>query len=427
MTLRQLAPTVWPKKRLKFCATYNDDVLPESTDDFTQLEYVEISDVSLVEGIRATTSMLFHEAPSRARRRVRAGDILVSTVRTYLKAIATVKEAPDNMVASTGFCVIRPTGSLDPEYAGWVAKSDEFVDEVVSRSIGVSYPAVNASQVVDIAIPIPPAEAQRRIAAFLNDKTAQIDALIANKRTLLERLAEKRQAIITRAVTKGLNPAAPMKYSGIKWMGNVPAHWSLRRLKFGTTKIGSGVTPRGGASVYVDDGVMLLRSQNIHFDGLRLDDVVYIDEDVDRDMAETRVKLYDVLLNITGASIGRCCVFDRPDTRANVNQHVCIVRTTPDMSPNFVGLYLSSQIGQLQIDLSQNGASREGLNFDDLGSFVLTLPTPPEQQEIASRTMERVAELDRQCRKVRDSIALLAQYRSSMISAAIAGQIERLQ
>src|SRR5882757_4053250 len=88
--------------------------------------------------------MLFHEAPSRARRKVRNGDILVSTVRTYLKAIATVSDAPDNLIASTGFCVIRPTDGLDAAYAGWVARSDQFVEEVVSRSVGVSYPAINA-------------------------------------------------------------------------------------------------------------------------------------------------------------------------------------------------------------------------------------------------------------------------------------------
>src|SRR5690348_11463342 len=120
MALETSLPARWSTKRLKFCATYNDEVLPESTDDFMQIEYVEISDVSLVDGMRTSTPMFFHEAPSRARRKVRNGDILVSTVRTYLKAIATVSDAPDNLIASTGFCVIRPADGLDAGYAGWV-------------------------------------------------------------------------------------------------------------------------------------------------------------------------------------------------------------------------------------------------------------------------------------------------------------------
>ena len=208
--------TNWPRKRLKFCASYNDEVLSETTDEFKQIEYVEISDVSLVGGIEKTTPMLFHEAPSRARRKVRTGDILISTVRTYLKAIAAVANASDDLVASTGFCVIRPSTELIPGYAGWIAKSEEFVGEVVSRSVGVSYPAINASQLVDITIPVPPPLVQQRIAAFLDEKTAQIDALIAklggssqsfqqngsfSKKNLLGLLLEYRSALISAAVT----------------------------------------------------------------------------------------------------------------------------------------------------------------------------------------------------------------------------------
>ena len=417
----------WPKKRLKYCASYNDEVLPEDTDDFEQIRYVEISDVSLVDGIRGTTLLSFHEAPSRARRKVRSGDILISTVRTYLKAIAAVDGAPENLIASTGFCVVRPSGELDSRFAGWVAKTDEFVNEVVARSVGVSYPAINASQLVDIQVPLPLLENQRRIAAFLDKKTAQIDALIAKKQALLECLAEKRRAVITRAVTKGLNSAARMKNTGIDWLGQVPAHWAIRRLKFGAAKIGSGVTPRGGASVYVDEGVMLLRSQNVHFDGLQLDDVAYIEPETDQEMSQTRVFNGDVLLNITGASIGRCCEYDRPELRANVNQHVCIIRSNPDIAPKFLTLFLASPIGQLQIDLAQNGASREGLNFGDLGNFITPLPNLTEQEEIALDTSEKVASLQLQTAKINKSVVGLREYRSALITAAVTGKIEGLQ
>jgi type I restriction enzyme S subunit len=274
---------------------------------------------------------------------------------------------------------------------------------------------------------LPPLETQKRIAAFLDQKTAQIDALIAKKQALLERLAEKRQALITQAVTKGLNPAAPMKNSGIDWLGQIPAHWEVRRLKFVTSKIGSGVTPRGGASVYVDEGVMLLRSQNVHFDGLELSDVAFIEPEIDLGMSETRVSPFDVLLNITGASIGRCCVYDRSDLRANVNQHVCIIRPTSDISPEFLSAFLSSPMGQIQIDLSQNGASREGLNFADLGSFLISLPNWQEQTEITAQMSEQVSRLKMQTSKVNMSIAGLQEYRSALITSAVTGQIEGLR
>lgn len=205
----------WSEKRLKYVASYNDEVLSEATDDFAELDYVEIADVSLSSGVERSTRLQFHEAPSRARRKVRDGDVLISTVRTYLKAIASVPHATANMIASTGFCVVRPGDTVDSAFIGWTAKSDRFVHDVVSRSVGVSYPAINASEIGNIEISLPPLETQRRIAVFLDDKTARIDALIARKQALLGHLAEKRQALITRAVTKGLNPAAPLKDSGI--------------------------------------------------------------------------------------------------------------------------------------------------------------------------------------------------------------------
>jgi type I restriction enzyme S subunit len=225
-------PQSWRSKRIKYVATYNDEALSDDTDDFKDIEYIEISGVSLVGGVEATASLQFHAAPSRARRVVQSGDTLVSTVRTYLKAIATVADAPDNLIASTGFCVIRPGEEIDAGFLGWTMKSEPIVGEIVARSVGVSYPATNASEVVKLEVPLPDLDTQRRIAGFLDERTARIDALISRKRALLDRLAEKRQALITRAVTQGLNPAAPMKDSGIGWLGRVPAHWTIEALGY---------------------------------------------------------------------------------------------------------------------------------------------------------------------------------------------------
>ena len=202
-------PVGWSSKRLKYLATYNDEVLAENTDDDQEIDYLEISGVSLSRGIEQVERMTFGQAPSRARRKVRSGDVLISTVRTYLRAIAKVDEASPDLIASTGFCVVRPHDGVDSGFIGWAAKSEPFVSEVVARSVGVSYPAINASELVRIEIPLPPLDTQRRIARFLDEKTARIDGLIEKKRALLDRLAEKRQALITRAVTKGLNPDAP--------------------------------------------------------------------------------------------------------------------------------------------------------------------------------------------------------------------------
>ena len=160
-------------------------------------------------------------------------------------------------------------------------------------------------------------------------------------------------------------PAHPKyKPSGSEWLGDVPEHWEVKRLGYVVSKIGSGKTPRGGADVYQSDGVMLIRSQNVYDTGLHLDDVVFVDESVDEAMTGTRVRPHDVLLNITGASLGRCAIVPNVFSKANVNQHVCIIRPKlAQAEPGFIHRSVTSLAVQSQIFGYENGSCREGLNF----------------------------------------------------------------
>lgn len=202
---------------------------------------------------------------------------------------------------------------------------------------------------------------------------------------------------------------------------NVP--WPKVPLKYLVTKIGSGKTPRGGAEVYIASGVMLLRSQNVHFDGLRLDDVVHIDEEMDEDMAATRVQPNDVLLNITGASIGRCSLVPEMFGAANVNQHVCIVRpVTEQLLPAFLNLVLQSPRIQNEIRFGENGSSREGLNFEQVGAFDIPLPAIAEQSAIVQQVNNETRKLQQLSDAMRATIDFLAERRASLIAEAILGE-----
>lgn len=207
-------PEHWEFKRIKNVASHNDEALDERTDPDLEIAYVDISSVSLINGIEKTESIFFDKAPSRARRKVKDGDIIVSTVRTYLKAIAPICDPPENMVVSTGFAVVRPKENLFSGFASYLLQSNGFVGDVVANSVGVSYPAINASDLVRISAVEPPLEEQHAIARFLDFKTAQIDALIATmgggvssgatnekKKSMVALLHEYRSALITTAVT----------------------------------------------------------------------------------------------------------------------------------------------------------------------------------------------------------------------------------
>lgn len=217
-----------------------------------------------------------------------------------------------------------------------------------------------------------------------------------------------------------MNPYSTYKPSGIDWIGDIPSHWEVKKLKFTVTKVGSGVTPSGGAAVYQTEGVPLLRSQNIHFDGLRLNDVAYISKEVDASMSNSRVLAGDVLLNITGGSIGRCYFMSENFGPANVNQHVCIVRPAHEqVNTKFLYRLLSSPIGQTQIDLLQTGANREGLNFEQLKNFDLSLPPLSEQAAIASYLDEKTAQLDTFIDRKRRLIDLLREEKTALINEAV--------
>jgi type I restriction enzyme S subunit len=194
-------PEHWQEKPLKHVVRINMDKLPETTPGDYELEYVDISNVSLIEGMTSTEQYLFEKAPSRARRCVRDGDTIVSTVRTYLKAVANVINPPENLIVSTGFAVLRPTNEIDPGYLYRLAQSQEFVDRVVAYSVGVSYPAINPSDLGAFPIPLPPLSEQRAIALFLDARTAKIDALVKKKVRLIELLQEKRTTPSPRAST----------------------------------------------------------------------------------------------------------------------------------------------------------------------------------------------------------------------------------
>jgi type I restriction enzyme S subunit len=160
--------------------------------------------------------------------------------------------------------------------------------------------------------------------------------------------------------------------------------WEEEKLGSITTKIGSGNTPSGGEKVYTDKGVLFIRSQNVNNNILDLSDKTYIPENIHKKMKGSTVFSNDVLLNITGASIGRSCVVPNSVKEANVNQHVCIIRGTEKVESHFLHAFISSYQGQKLIYQGQTGSGREGLNFQSIASFKIPLPTQSEQQKIAS-------------------------------------------
>ena len=200
-------PEGWESKRLKYIVSYNDESLGEDTDPDYEFDYIDIGSVGYGKGITQYQHMRFADSPSRARRVVRDKDVILSTVRTYLKAVATIDDRDNPQIASTGFIVLRAKkGQITPDYLHYSVLSNAFVSLVEAKSTGISYPAINASDVVEIKIPVPPIIEQRHIADYLNSECARIDAVIEQTRASIEEYKKLKQSLITQAVTKGIRP-----------------------------------------------------------------------------------------------------------------------------------------------------------------------------------------------------------------------------
>lgn len=193
-------PESWQTSKLKYLAKCNSDVLKENTTGDYKFRYVDIGSVNYDEGISDYQEMLFEDAPSRARRIVKKGDTIISTVRTYLKAIAFIEDDND-VIVSTGFAVYTPSDKLIPKYLSYYVRSEPFIQQVDKLSYGIAYPAINTELLSGISILIPTIEEQREIVKFLDIKCAKIDCLISSKNIQVEKMKQYSKSLIYEYVT----------------------------------------------------------------------------------------------------------------------------------------------------------------------------------------------------------------------------------
>ena len=274
----------------------------------------------------------------------------------------------------------------------------------------------------DFAIAFPPLPEQRAIVAFLDRETAKIDALVAEQKHLIELLKEKRQAVISQAVTKGLDPNVPMKDSGVEWLGEVPAHWMIVRIKALSQFTTSG--PRGWSERVAETGSLFLQSGDLNDTlGLEIDSAKRVIVGVDAEAARTRLMEGDVVVCITGAKTGNVALCGPLREAAYVNQHLCLIRPHLDVHGRFLALALKGIVGQTQFELSQYGL-KQGLSLENVRTLFVAQPPRDEQEAIVSFIDHEVRKIDSLLLAADTGVTLLQERRSALISAAVTGKID---
>src|SRR5690554_4446683 len=429
-------PVHWQELRMRFIGYLYGGLSGKSANDFNQLTnednkcFIPFTNIANNFRIDSESLQTVVIAENEKQNKVKKGDLFfLMSSENYDdvgKSAVLLDDLEETYLNSfcKGFRITKE--NIVPKFLNYQLHSKQLRHNLLTGANGFTRINLKIDKVIDLLTALPPIAEQTSIASFLDRKTSEIDDIIADKKRLLELYEEEKTAIINQAVTKGLDPNAPMKDSGIEWLGEIPEHWEVKKLKMLVSKVGSGVTPKGGSSVYLSIGIPLIRSQNVHFDSLKLDDVAFISEEVDEEMSNSRIQDGDVLLNITGASIGRCYFVPEGFGRGNVNQHVCIIRPNiNEVNTVYLSLLLRSEIGQLQIRLQQTGANREGLNFEQLKNFHLPIATSlSEQQSIVHHIESECSKIDFKKARTEKLIELLTEYRTALISEAVTGKIK---
>lgn len=283
--------------------------------------------------------------------------------------------------------------------------------------------AIGWDDLKGIKVALPPPEEQIVIAAFLDHETAKIDALIAEQQRLIELLKEKRQAVISHAVTKGLNPKAPMKDSGVEWLGEVPAHWEITRIGWECI-VGNGCTPaRDNPSYWNDGGYPWLNSSKVNLERVINADQFVTDKAL-RECALPIVKPGSVLMAITGEGKTRGMV-TISEIEATINQHVAFIQPrSKKLYPVYLHDWLNANYSRIRHDSADWGSTKAAITCSDVRAYPLPLPRIEEQEAICHFIESKSSLANDLISSSESSISLLQERRSALVSAAVTGKID---
>lgn len=419
-------PEDWETKKVKYLVSYNDEVLAETTDKNYQFLYI---DIGAVENnlIVNPQEMTFNNAPSRARRVVKRGDVIVSTVRTYLKAVAKITEIYDNQVASTGFIVLRAIkDNVDSSFLYYSILSESFIGSVVANSVGISYPAINSTNFVALKVVLPKSLIeQQRIASYLDSKCSKIDNIIAKQQQLIEKLKEYKQAVITEAVTKGLNPDVPMKDSGIEWIGEIPEEWKVCKFKYLGKFVSGYAFP---SSSFTDNGVLVMKISNIQPMKVVWEEKAYINSDYYETLPEYRVESGNLVFALTRPIINggiKVAIFEETNSKVLLNQRNAMFKGLDIVKPRWLYYVMQNAMYVQEFEKYIDGTGQQpNISTYEIANIPIPLPSLELQINVVTYLDSKMEEINNSVFHRQQLITKLQEYKKSLIYEVVTGKRE---
>jgi type I restriction enzyme S subunit len=422
-------PAHWEVKRLKTIATVElSNVDKKSVEGQEAVRLCNYTDVYYNERITSDLEFMAATAtPEQARRfSLRAGDVLItkdSESWTDIAVPAVVAKDIPGVLCGYHLAHIRPDNDCDGAFLSRAFAAIGPRDQFQVAANGITRFGLGGDSIRTGPFALPSLVEQRAIAAFLDRETARIDALVAKKERLIALLLEQRAALITRAVTKGLDPTVPMKDSGVEWLGEIPADWEVKRLWHLTPsnrRIMYGIVLPGPN---VDDGVPIVKGGDVSPERLRLERLNRTTREIESGYARSRLRGGDLVYAIRG-SIGEVAMVPDELEGANLTQDAARVAYTSATHGPWLLHALKSSAVFAQLEAGALGATIRGINIRDLKRAAMAVPSHAEQRAIAAFLDRETSRIDALVTKVRDAIDRLKELRTALISAAVTGKID---
>ena len=421
-------PEHWETLRLRFAVTLNP-----SKQEAKELGEQELVSFLPMEAIGEDGSLRLENERELAEclsgyTYFRDGDVCVAKITPCFEngKGAILRELKSGIgFGTTELIVARPEKEkITSEFLDYLFRSQTFRRLGESEMYGAGgQKRVPDSFIRDFTAALPSIEEQNQATTFLDHETAKIDALIAEQQRLIELLQEKRQAVISHAVTKGLNPDAPMKDSGVEWLGEVPEHWEILKISKITHKITNGyVGPT--RDILVEDGIPYIQATHIKRGRINFDSNYYVRAEWSAAHAKSVLMEGDVLIVQTGAGTGDAGLVSLEDEGFNCHALIILAPTKAMISGRFLLAVLLSSYGKQKLESIQTGGMHPHLNCGNVKFVDVPVPPISEQQAIVDFVASQTDSFEILSSDTRVLIGLLQERRSALISAAVTGQID---
>ncbi len=359
------------------------------------------------------------------------GDLLISRLNEPIGRACIIPELGKRIVTCVDNVILRPKAPFNRKYLMYLMNSKEYSILTSLLSRGATMKRISRTILGQIRIPAPQGNEQIQIANYLDHQTTIINQLITEKESFITKLQEKRKALINEVVTKGLNPNAPMRDSGIEWLGMIPKHWKLSKMKFiGTVKgrigfKGYSVTDLVDSST--PNRAIVLGGTNVMKSGfISYEKLTFLSYEKYEESPEIMLKGGEILITKVGAGVGENAIYTYYEDKVTINPNVMLLVVDNDsMDEKFVNYFLLSDTIKSQIHIeSQKSGAQPAINQSFIKNLPIFVPNKIEQSEIVNFIESRTTKIDATIGEIQLQLQKLKEYKTAVISEVVTGKVD---